>query len=143
DYAIETGKQDRYSRWQARPEIVPHSGAKTLIRLSNSKQEFFFHPFDPIGDLSKSDLDYLLVLSSPPKTVAAGKEFTYEPKVMTKGDEYSLELMDGPDGAEVKGNKVVWKVPASAADTEVEFLLRVINPAEDEVFHSFKIKVKD
>lgn len=122
-------------------DLLPISDQKVLITLSDSRQEVLFRPFDPFGDLAKSNLDYLLVTSNPPKEIKAGTKMTYEVKTLTNGKKVSLELMDAPKEAKIEGMNIIWDVPATAT-APGEFLVKVSNDNGEDTFHSFKVNIQ-
>jgi hypothetical protein len=130
-------------RFRKDGDLLPHAAARCLVIVPREGKKLVFHPFDPIGDLVASDLDYLFVLSHPPGSVTAGKTFTYRPEVVTKGDKYEVTLAEGPEGATISKDQVVWKVPASAAGQEAQFRIVVRNPSKDETEQQFKVRVEE
>ncbi len=131
------------NEWDRQADARPfvNSALKVLVRLSESQQELVVVPLDPIGDLKRSGLDFLVVTSSPPARVKVGESLEYEVKAETNSKSFSITLVDGPEGAEVVGNKLTWRVPESFKEEQVEFLLKVSNTANDETYHSFQIQV--
>ncbi|MCA8919499.1 MAG: hypothetical protein KDB32_10510 [Planctomycetes bacterium] len=129
-------------RWGRSTSVVfPLSNHKVLATLSTGRDAFQFYAFDPIGDLENSDLDYLLVLSSPPTQLEAGTTFEYTPEIATNAKSWSLESLDAPEDAKISDQKITWNAPKDAVGEEFEFLLRVTTDNDDEVFLDFKIKV--
>lgn len=130
---------DRWGRGMS--ELFPLSHHKVLATLSVGKDSIEFFEFDPIGDLESSDIDHLLVMSTPDPTVGAASTFEYQPEVKTSAKDWTLELLDGPEGAKiVDSKKLVWTAPDEIGRTE-EFLLRVNGSNDDEVFHEFKLEI--
>jgi hypothetical protein len=132
--------QDPWGR--SKSVVMPFSEHKVLATLSAGGDAVDFYRFDPIGDLEKSDLDYLIVLSSPPNEIETGAKFEYTPKVATNAKSWSIEMLDSPDDAKVEKHKVVWEVPADYQSDTADFLLRISNPNEDEVYHEFRLSLK-
>lgn len=122
--------------------VMPMSTHKVLATLSQGRDAIEFYKFDPIGDLEDSDLDYLIVLSTPPDEVKPGETFAYEPEIATNAENWSVDALAVPDDAEVVDKtKIVWEVPSDFDGDDAEFLLRVNTSNDDEVFHEFTVRV--
>lgn len=133
---------DRWGR--SGGSVYPLSQHKVLAMISPNGMAINFFKFDPIGELEDSDLDYLIVLSSPPDQVKRGTKFSYKPEVKTNAKKWVIELMDAPEGAKVVNeNTVEWDVPKDYDEEKVDFLLRIETPNEDELFHDFELNISE
>lgn len=116
--------------------------AKVIAVLPASNDQVVLHKIDADAELEKSGLDYLLVTSQPPAEVKAGATFRYPIQVKSKDKKVSYQLDSGPKGMEVSGDGVVtWAVPADAPAGSRDVILTVRAGANQEVFHTFAVRV--
>jgi hypothetical protein len=111
--------------------VVPFSNDRLELRRVN------------IGEtLEKSGIDYLYVVSRAPDAVQRGTALSYKLSVKSKKGGLKYKLDAGPAGMKIsKTGVVVWKVDADHPIGEESVLLTVSDSADQEVFHSFKVRV--
>src|SRR5204862_7761774 len=99
---------------------------------------------DPEALLKKSGRDSLFVASRPVAGAVKGKTYRYPVAVRSKSGKVSFKLDAAPDGMKVTADgSLVWEVPKDTKDSEVEVILTITAASKEEIFHSFKITVKD
>lgn len=131
--------REDFGPWK-RVYFVPD--AKVIAVLPTSNDQVVLHKIDADAELEKSGLDYLIVTSQPPSEVRAGAAFNYPIKVKSKDKKVSYQLDSGPKGMEVSAEGVVtWAVPADAPAGSHDVILTVRAGANQEVFHTFTVRV--
>ena len=111
--------------------------------LNRTGDKLHLHRFNLKDRLEKAGTDYLVVASRPPALARRGVKFSVRPEVLSKKGGVKLKLEAGPDGMAVDGETVTWDVPADAADAEANVILLVSDASGQEVFHTFKLAVRD
>jgi hypothetical protein len=133
--------REAFGPWR-RVFFIPR--AKLIIVFPASNDRLILHRFDADEALDKSDIDYLLVTSSPPLVAKRGAEFTYQLTVKSKKGEVKYKVGSGPDGMEISPTGLVkWKVPSDAKNGQNEVILNVRDASGQEEFHTFKLRLTD
>jgi len=110
--------------------------------LPSGNDRVVLHKFDPDAALEKSDLDYLLVTSRPPREVKAGETLSYPILVKSKKGGVAFNLDLGPKGMAVSAAGVLtWTVPVGTPAGNEEVILTVRDKAGQEIFHNFAVKI--
>jgi hypothetical protein len=116
--------------------------AKVIAVLPPGNDRVVLHKFDADAALAKSGLDYLIVTSRPPATVAAGATFTYLVAAKSNTGGVTVRLDSGPPGMAASAAGVVtWVVPADAPAGDRDVILTVRDAGGREAFHTFTIRV--
>ncbi len=116
--------------------------AKVIAVLPSSNDRVVLYKLDVDAALEKSDLDYLLVTSRPPREVKAGETLSYPIRVKSKKGGVAFNLDLGPKGMAVSATGVVtWTVPVGTPAGNEEVILTVRDKAGQEIFHTFTVKV--
>jgi hypothetical protein len=122
--------------------LLPRS--RVLITIPQAEDRLVLHRFDVDALLEKSGVDYLIVLSSPPRTAARGAAYRYPLEVKSRRGKVKYKVEAGPRDLTVSADgKVSWPVPADFEEKEVDVILTVSDASGQEVFHTFKITVAD
>jgi uncharacterized protein (TIGR03067 family) len=114
--------------------------ANLIITLPLTNDALVLHRFDVDAALAKSDLDYLMVTSSPPTTAVRGTMFTYQvvAKARKGGLKYRVEA--GPKGMAVSAaGQLTWAVPAAGGEDTAQVILSIGDAAGQETFQTFKL----
>jgi WD40 repeat protein len=118
--------------------------AKLLVVLPNGDDRLVLHRFDLDELLAKADTDYLFVQSQPVTVAARGQPYVYPLVVRSKKGGVTIKVDGGPKGMKVTAEgKLTWDVPRDNALAEVDVILTVGDASGQEVFHTFKVAVKD
>ena len=100
-------------------------------------------PFNLNKILKESEIDYLVVSSTPVTTANAGTSYRYPIKVLSKAGGVKLNLDSGPDGMELGIDGVLhWEVGEDAADEDHTVIITVADKLGQEMLHTFEIRVK-
>jgi hypothetical protein len=125
-----------------RVHLFPDS--KLLLTIPSTNDRLLLSRFDLDELLEKGGTDYLLITSRPLTTAIQGKLYTYNISVKSKKGEVKYRLDGAPDGMKVSADgKLAWDVPPHLAGTDVDIILTVTDASGQEVFHTFKIAIKD
>jgi hypothetical protein len=117
---------------------------KLIAILPRSSDRLVLHRFDLDEALKKAGVDYLFVVSRPPSAAYRGTRFTYTPQVKSKKGGVKFALESGPTGMRTTTDgKLIWDVPGKFAETEVDVILTVSDASAQEIFHTFKVAVRD
>ena len=115
--------------------------ANLIAQLSKSRNKLVLIPFNLEEALKSTDQDFLFVTSSPPKEIAVGTQLRYEITSMSKSDNISHILADGPTGMTVSRSGVIlWKTTTDSPK-ESTAIVAITNSEGREVFHAFSLKV--
>jgi WD40 repeat protein len=118
--------------------------ARLVVGIPTSNDRLLLYRFDPEQALEKSDVDYLVVTSQPPRTAARGKPYSYTLRIKSKKGGVRCKLESGPDGLKATADgKVTWDVPRDFPEGEVAVLLTVADATGQEIIHTFKLQVTD
>ncbi len=118
--------------------------AKLIAIIPRSNDRLVLHRLDIDAALEKVGIDFLFVVSRPPSVANKGTRVVYAPQVKSKKGGVKFKLESGPDGMRVTADgKLAWDVPRDFADTEVAVILTVSDASGQEVFHNFRIAVRD
>jgi hypothetical protein len=133
------------SRWglfRDQPRVHYLPSANVLVNLPESGDRLVLRPLDLIEALNQSGQDYLVVLSRPDPTVAAGATFTYGMDVRSKAGGLRYTLESGPEGMTVsQAGEVRWKAPERADGRPVRVIITVRSASGKEVQHAFDLTV--
>jgi S1-C subfamily serine protease len=123
-----------------RIQFIP--AAKVIVTLPPTNDRIVLTRFDVEDALAKSDLDYLVVTSQPPNTVAKGGAYTYQITAKAQKGAIKYRLESGPEGMAVdESGKLTWKAPADFKAPDVDVLVLVSSASGREAFHGFKIEI--
>jgi hypothetical protein len=114
-----------------------------LVTIPSVRDRVFVREFDLIRALEKADVDFLFVASLPVRTATKGEPYEYQLEVESRrgGVKYSLE--SGPERMSVsETGKVEWTPPEDYRDSEVGVVFAISDSSEQEVFHSYVIRVR-
>jgi predicted Zn-dependent protease with MMP-like domain len=118
--------------------------AKLLVTIPATADKLHLQRFDLDEALEKAGIDYLLVTSPPVTSAVKGQEYAYPLAVKAKKGGVKYKVESGPEGMKVSPEgRVTWAVPKDFAEAEVNVILTVSDAAGQEVFHTFKIGIKD
>jgi hypothetical protein len=113
-----------------------------LAVLPKSNDQLQLYRVDVDQLLEKADRDYLLTTSKAPATAAKGTAYTYQVVVKSKKGGVKYKLDSGPKGMKIAADgKLTWDVPADFDEEETDVIVTISDASEQEIFHSFKIKV--
>jgi hypothetical protein len=113
--------------------------AKVIIVLSPTHDKLYLHRFDLNEALEKSEIDYLLVTSSPPQQYAAGAKFSYQAEVKSRKGGVKYKIESGPKGMSITpAGLLTWDVPAGF-DEEADVILAISDSSGQEIFHTFHL----
>ena len=115
--------------------------AKLLAVLPADRTKLVLHRVDADELMVQAGVDYLMVTSQPPPTVAPGETFRYTPAVRSKRGQPRLRLESGPDGMTLSDGALSWRVP-SGTTSPVVVVLAVTDASGQEVFHNFTLTVQ-
>jgi S1-C subfamily serine protease len=133
------GDRERFGPWK---QVYFIPDAKVIAVLPVSNDQVVLHKFDADAALEKSGLEYLIITSQPPREVKAGATFTYPIKVKSKNAKVSYQLDSGPKGMTVsEAGVVTWAVPADAPAGAQDVILTVRDGSNQEVFHTFTLRI--
>jgi hypothetical protein len=122
--------------------FVPDGKLIAIIPRSNDR--LVLHRFDIDEAMDKAGIHYLFVVSRPPSTAYRGTRLAYTPQVKSKKGKVKLKLEAGPQGMGLTAEgKLTWDVPRDFAEAEVDVILTVSDASGQEVFHTFKLAVRD
>jgi S1-C subfamily serine protease len=118
--------------------------AKLVASIPRSNDRLVLRQFDVEKELERSGINYLLVASRPPTQAVKGGEYRYELGIKSKKGGIKCKLDAGPDGMQVTPDgKLTWAVPADFAEPTAGVILTVSDSSGQEVFHTFRLNVKD
>jgi hypothetical protein len=121
--------------------LIP--SAKLLAVLPPTQDRLQLYRVDVDALLTKSENDFLVVLSRPPDTVVQGQTMTYTPKVMSRKGGAKMKLEAGPPGMKVAADgSLSWPVPADCPTGENSIILTFSDASGQEIFQTFKLTVK-
>ena len=115
--------------------------ANLIAQLSKSRDKLILIPFNLDEALNTNDQDFLFVTSSPPRKIAVGTQLRYEIASMSKSENISHVLADGPAGMTVSRSGVLLWKPAIDSPRESTAIVAVTNSEGREIFHAFNLKV--
>ena len=92
--------------------------------------------------LEKSEIDYLLVTSSPRPIAVLGEDYVYPVRVKSKKGGLVYKLDAAPEGMTVaKDGTIRWKTPKNFEEPQVDVIMTISDAASQEIFHTFKVAV--
>ena len=120
--------------------LVPAARAIAVLPANNAS--VVVRRFDLDEALEKSGADYLLVVSSPPRTTAAGQTFVYQLDARSRRGQVSFSLDSGPAGMTIsKSGLLRWPVPATA-DGAASVIVSVGDASGQTAYHTFQVAVE-
>jgi predicted Zn finger-like uncharacterized protein len=118
--------------------------AKLLVTIPATNDRLLLYRFDPDEALAKSEIDYLYVTSTPVALAVRGDTYVYPVVVKSKKGGVKIKLESGPDGMKVGADgRITWDVPKDFGQTETDVLLTVGDATGQEIFHSFRVAVRN
>jgi len=118
------------------------STASTIATLPESNDRVILHRIDLGRALGTSGLDYLVVTSRPPTSVAAGAELDYQIEAKSKRGGLRYELSSGPDDMKLSSTgQLVWKVPKDHPPGPQQILLTIRDASGRATFQGFSVDV--
>ena len=117
--------------------------ANLLITLPTTNDEIVLRKLSIVEILEKSGIDYLFAESVPPRAIAASETFSYEIATRSARGKVRISLDSGPEGMQLKRNRLTWKVPADFEPGPTSVILTLTDASGQEVFHSFTLKVSN
>jgi predicted Zn finger-like uncharacterized protein len=117
---------------------------KVLVTIPATSDRLLLYRFDPDEALAKSEIDYLYVTSTPVAVAVKGDTYVYPVVVKSKKGGVKIKLESGPDGMKVGADgRITWAVPKDFGQTEADVLLTVGDATGQEIFHSFRVAVRN
>jgi hypothetical protein len=121
--------------------LIP--SAKLLVVLPESQERLLLYRVDIDELLSKSEHDFLVVLSRPPDSVVPGQTLTYTPVVKSRKGAAKCKLEAGPPGMTVSpAGQVSWQVPPKLEAGDTSVILSFSDASGQEVFQTFTLTVR-
>ncbi|MFO0966319.1 MAG: MJ0042-type zinc finger domain-containing protein [Gemmataceae bacterium] len=116
---------------------------KLLLTIPLSDDKLILHRFDPVKELDKSGVDYLVVLSTSP-SAKKGAPYVYPVDARSKKGGLKYNLDSGPEGMKIDAaGKLTWATPADFADRESTVIITISDAAGLETLHTFRLSVLD
>ena len=120
--------------------LVP--GAEVLAVLPDTLDCVVVRRFNLEEELKKSGIDYLVVVSRPPRAVRPGATFEYQLDVRSKAGRVECRLDSGPSGMQVsKTGLVRWIVKDLPEGKSASVTIAVTDASAQKVLHSFDLTV--
>jgi hypothetical protein len=145
DIEVRPGNQDDFYARTSLPldqRIYFIPTASTIATLPESNDRVILHRIDLNRALEASGLDYLVITSRPPSSVAAGLELDYQIEAKSKRGGLRYELSSGPDGMELSSTgRLVWNVPKDHLPGQQQILLTIRDASGRATFQSFSVDV--
>src|SRR5262249_10300016 len=118
--------------------------AQLLVVIPPAKDRLVLYRFHLEQELDKAGVDYLYVQSRPATTAVKGQTYACQVSVKSKKGGVKFKLDSGPEGMKVSPEgKLTWDVPRNFSATEADVILTVSDASGQEVFHTFKLAVRD
>jgi hypothetical protein len=137
---IRRSDEDRYGS-DKRVFFIPEAKVIILIRDNN---QLVLHRFDADEALEKSGVNYLFVMSQPPRTAPKGSELIYQMKAKSKKGGVVYKLESGPEGMKVSSSgRLTWHVPTTSKDKEASIVISVSDSSGEETYHTFTLTIPD
>jgi hypothetical protein len=100
------------------------------------------YPLDILKALNDKGIDYLFVESTPVTKAAAGSDYEYPVKVMSKAGNVKFSLDSCPEGMTITAEGMIhWKVPSAIAEPHQSVILSIQDGSDQSIFHTFSIDV--
>lgn len=113
----------------------------TLVTIPPDGTQIDIYDFDLEKMLRASTVDYLIVNSTPPLTIAAGSTLKYQMEILSRRHGVLTTLESGPTGATLsKDNLLQWDVPAAVRGEQV-FLISVSDASNKTIFHTVRVQI--
>lgn len=140
-------RQGEYSDLHAREQIALdqrfcfHPSANVLATLPPSNDCVVFRELNLDEELDKTGVDYLYVVSQPPRSVQPGKAFEYQINAKSKRGGIKYNLSAGPSKMEVSPEGLVKWTPTASDEPTQNIIVVVSDDSGQEIFHTFEIEV--
>jgi predicted Zn finger-like uncharacterized protein len=123
--------------------LVPDARVLAVVP-TKSRDRLVLYRADLDAALAKADFDFLFVSSRAPTAAVKGQTYQYTLAVKSKKGGVKVSLESGPKGLTVTpAGAVTWDVPNNYSDPEAGVILLVKDQGGQEVFHSFRLSVRD
>ena len=111
-----------------------------LISIPFTNDSVVIQEFDIRKELRSSKLDYFFVSSTPNRTCAPGKTYSYQVDVESNRKKFKFEIASGPDKMTIspKG-KVTWNVPRDFKEESVDVIISISDGESLQTYDSFTI----
>jgi S1-C subfamily serine protease len=113
-----------------------------LVVIPEQNDRLILHHFDLLEALKNSNIDYLFVSSTPPRSAFRGRQYKYRIAVESKMGEVKLKLDSGPKGMQLSDSGEVTWTPGDEETGESGVIVRISDKSGQEIFHSFNVKVQ-
>ena len=111
-----------------------------LVSVPFTNDSIVLQEFNFNKELKKSGLDYFFVSSTPVRTFAPEKTYSYQVAVESNKNKLKFELASGPEKMEITSKgKVTWKVPADFKEETVDVIISVSNGESMQTYDTFTI----
>jgi S1-C subfamily serine protease len=125
-----------------RVHLVP--AAKLLIIIPPGDTRLMLYRFDVEEELEKSGINYLFVLSEPPRLARRGTTYAYQLAIKSKAGALTYKLDSGPQGMALsEAGKLTWPVPAEFSEDETDIIITIRDKTGQECLHTFKVRVRN
>lgn len=117
--------------------------AKLLVIVPPARNRLILKRLDVEEVLSKSGMDYLFVVSSPPPKATRGRLLEYQISTKSKRGGVTYELEGGPEGMKLsERGRLSWYVPTSLEEEAVSVIVLVADRSGQQVYHTFTCDVE-
>jgi hypothetical protein len=118
--------------------------ANLIVVTPVTRDKLVLYRFNLDEAIEKSGIDYLFVSSRPITEAVRGGTYEYPVAVKSKKGGVTMKIDAGPKGLSVAADgKLTWAVPRDFDGKEADVLLTISDASGQEVFHSFRIAVRD
>jgi hypothetical protein len=115
-----------------------------LVTVPEPADRVVLQRIDIAKALAESNVDYLIATSRPPESAVKGEVFRYSIKALSKRGQLEYELVTGPPDMKLSPlGELVWPVPVHLSEEEQEVVISVRDASQQEVFHKFRLKLRD
>jgi len=136
-------REGGYSRMTLEKRIHFFPEANLLVTIPISPSKLVLRKLNVTRALEKSGIDYLFVNSIPPRSGKRGKTYEYQVEVQSKKGGLRYALDSAPAGMTVsETGKLQWEIPKKVTENPVIVIMTVGDAAGQEVYHTFRIKVR-
>ncbi len=122
--------------------VIYHPPAKAIIMLADSHDRLLIRDIDPYQHLRDSGDDYLLVVSQPPSSVAAGTRYQYQIEAISNHPPVKFALTSSPAGMAISATgQISWQIPNQAAGLREHVIVTLTSASGESIFHTFPLQV--
>lgn len=142
---LELGVSANNESWTANDftidkRVFANLDSNAIVSIPFSNDRIVVNPFNIMGELKKSDIDFFFIASTPPRVFSPGKTYSYQIQLETNQKGIKYELTSGPKGMEIsKTGKLTWKVPSGFNDATTDVIVSVTSGETHQTFDSFTI----